>query len=286
MGHFRCNFLSYTFNRAVEIDVILPTMCGPEVAFSGSQYTGKDTDNYFANTHKVRAKYPLLYLLHGGINDYTTWERYTSIERYAEERRIAVVTFSGENKAFRNNSASDQPMGLLANRDNFYDFVKYELPDFLSANFPISTEPEHTYMAGLSMGGMGTMLHAFSRPEDFRAVGILSMSATRPVPGQEHPDGFLGKYAPRWDNGLLLQTAVREGKKLPAIYTACGTKDFGFERWKDFLIWMDELGVAYTSEYLEGYDHEWAFWDLEIVKFLDWIPRDDWYYLDKPKRRI
>ena len=62
--------------------------------------------------------------------------------------------------------------------------------------------------------------------------------------------------------------------------------DFGYERWQDFLRWMDELGVEYTADGVEGYDHEWAFWDMQIVKFLDWLPRTDWYYNDNPKRRI
>ena len=31
--------------------------------------------------HTPKAKYPVLYLLHGGNNDYSTWLRYTSIEK-------------------------------------------------------------------------------------------------------------------------------------------------------------------------------------------------------------
>ena len=84
MGHFTCNFISYSLNRSVTVNVILPTLTCPEI-FAGEK------------SHEVKEKYPVLYLLHGGINDYSSWERYTSIERYAEERRIAVVTFSSEN---------------------------------------------------------------------------------------------------------------------------------------------------------------------------------------------
>lgn len=86
MAHFTCNFISYVFNRAVDVDVIIPGVTSTEAGEPGV-------------THKPRWKYPVLYLLHGYCNDYSTWERYTSIERYAEERRIAVVTFSAENRS-------------------------------------------------------------------------------------------------------------------------------------------------------------------------------------------
>ena len=43
-----------------------------------------------------REKYPCLYLLHGLSDDYTIWQRRTSIERYAQEYGICVVMPSGD----------------------------------------------------------------------------------------------------------------------------------------------------------------------------------------------
>ena len=40
---------------------------------------------------------PTLYLLHGMHGNHTDWERKTSIERYAQDRKIAVVMPDGEN---------------------------------------------------------------------------------------------------------------------------------------------------------------------------------------------
>lgn len=77
-------------------------------------------------------------------NDYQVWHRYTSIARYAEECRIAVVTFSCHNKAYLN-----APLG-----ENFYDFLNEELPEFVEQYFPISTKPEERYIAGLSRAVM------------------------------------------------------------------------------------------------------------------------------------
>ena len=38
-----------------------------------------------------KGEYKTLWLLHGCTDDHTAWMRYSSIERYAEERGIAVV---------------------------------------------------------------------------------------------------------------------------------------------------------------------------------------------------
>lgn len=85
---------------------------------------------------------------------------------------------------------------------------------------------------------------------------------------------------------LLMKRRAEEGTKLPDIYTAMGDQDFGIRRYQAFLKEMDRLGIKYTYEIVPGYGHEWAFWDLEIQRFLDWLPRTDVYYRDNPKRRI
>ena len=41
--------------------------------------------------------------------------------------------------------------------------------------------------------------------------------------------------------------------------------------------------MEHTWHAVEGYEHEWRYWDLEIGNFLKWIPRTD-YYADKPHK--
>ena len=52
MAQIRCNFLSYTLRRAVDLTVIIPTMCFSEMMAENPH-------------HPQGAKYPVLYLLHG-----------------------------------------------------------------------------------------------------------------------------------------------------------------------------------------------------------------------------
>ena len=70
MAQIRCNFLSYTLRRAVDLTVIIPTMCFSEMMAENPH-------------HPQGAKYPVLYLLHGYGNNHATWNGYTSVELYA-----------------------------------------------------------------------------------------------------------------------------------------------------------------------------------------------------------
>lgn len=261
MAHITCNFISYTLRRAVDINVIIPTLTIPE-SFEGSP------------EHIVKAKYPVIYLLHGYGNDYSTWERYTSIERYAEERRIAVVTLSGENKAYRN----------IPNGDQYYTFISKELPELIYGLFPISSKPEDTYIAGLSMGGYGTLLHALSQPERYCAFGAFSPAVDMVV---NKKDGdLLTEEEKNLKPSALAKKISAEGGKFPKAYISCGTEDFLYNSVISFKDELIALGAHVTWDSVEGYGHEWAFWDDQIKKFMDWIPRTDSYYLDKPKRKI
>ena len=67
---------------------------------------------------------------------------------------MAVVTFSCHNKAYQN-----APLG-----ENFYDFLNEELPEFVENYFPVSDKSEERYIAGLSMGGYGALLHGLTNP--------------------------------------------------------------------------------------------------------------------------
>ena len=145
MAQIHCNFFSYSLCHGVDIEVTLPS------------FTSCNMDD--PHTHSLPGKFPVVYLLHGKGNDYMSWLRYTSVERYAEEKRIAIVTFSVGNKAYMNDD-----MG-----DNYYDFLNQELPEFVEAYFPISDSPKDRYIAGLSMGGYGALLHGIENPDRYSA---------------------------------------------------------------------------------------------------------------------
>ncbi|MCQ2513292.1 MAG: hypothetical protein MJ092_07930 [Lachnospiraceae bacterium] len=82
--------MSYSLGYPTNIDLILPTLA-----------VG-DCDPKKNPSHKIDAKYPILYLLHGHANDGGCWLNYTSVSRYAEEHRIAVCMVSTANVCYMN----------------------------------------------------------------------------------------------------------------------------------------------------------------------------------------
>ena len=146
MARIQCNMISYSLMRTVDINIILPTVTIPQI------FADKDNVN-----HIVKEKYPVLYLLHGYGNNQAQWCGYTNVELFAEERKIAVVMISAENKNYINYG-----------NDLFEDFLTKELPEFIVNNFPISSRKEDTYIAGLSMGGFGALYHGLGKPDQYQ----------------------------------------------------------------------------------------------------------------------
>lgn len=259
MAKISCNVISYILKRTVDITVIIPSPAISEpVGMNGTK-----------PSHNPVQKYPVLYLLHGEGNNQTAWTGYTNVELYAEERNIAVVLISGENKFHVNHPWSD----------HYFDFMAKELPEFIYNMFPVSRRPEDTYIAGLSLGGFGTLIHALNRPDDFAAFGAFSPAiALKSLQLYEEADE-------RFIPAKAAKTLAAKGTKFPKLYLACGTEDFLYQADLDFKNLLLELNIDLKWISLLNYGHEWRFWDLQIEAFLDWIPRTD-YYAQKINRQI
>lgn len=253
------NFYSYVLNRAVDISVVVPSVTCPE----SLGLTGETP------SHQLPAPFPVLYLLHGFGNNHAQWMGYSNVEMYAEERRIAVVTMSAENKGY-----------AKVGGDDFKRFVDVELPEFVTSYFPVSAKPEETYIAGLSMGGFGALYHGLAHPERYRAIGSFSggIGINPETLANNVHIGDQGAPLPEeYDLAALAKKDVEAGVKLPPLYIACGTEDFLYKANAAFVDELKDLGADVTWDAVEGYTHEWRFWDLEVERFLDWIPRDDIY---------
>lgn len=258
MARFECKFISYVLVRSVEITVIVPSVTIPESLGMGGEKP----------SHQVGERYPVMYLLHGMGNSHTDWCSYSNIEMYAEEHNMAVVMISGENKFYRSEKGGD----------DFFRFVSEELPEFVTNMFPISKEPEHTYIAGLSMGGYGSLIHGLNHPERFAAIGAFSAAVGVETPEQK--EAFAGGP---YDPYHLAKTAAAEGKSIPPLYVACGTEDMLYQNNVAYRDFLKEQKLDVTWVEVSGYTHEWRFWDMQVEAFLKWIPRTDGY--KKPEVR-
>ena len=89
--------------------------------------------------------YPVLYLLHGTSHDCSHFLRYTSIERYATDRKLAVVMPSAQLSGYAD----------MVHGEAFFTYLTEEVPQIVKNIYKVSSRREDTFVAGVSMGGYG-----------------------------------------------------------------------------------------------------------------------------------
>ena len=245
MAHIDINLISNTMGRNVDFTLILPSRRN----FTPIDKYDAKHDTYYQD--KKDKLYPLIILLHGYLNDEKAWTRYARAELFADENEIAICMVSGENKFYLNWEAK-------TTNDRFYDFIEYELKDYLYGTFPISPKREDNYIAGLSMGGFGALYHGLSNPKAYKAIGAFSA----PYTSFKEAD---------------LKKIVYSVKDAPFVYMACGDKDFLLDDSCELDQDLTKQKIDHYYDFVKGYGHEWRFWDMQLEKFIKFIDRTDDY---------
>jgi putative tributyrin esterase len=223
---------------------------------------------------KRAPKYRTLYLLHGHSDDHTAWQRFTSIERYAEGYNLAVV-MPAVHLSFYN----DMAHGL-----KYWQFISEEVPAIARDLFPLSSARKKNFAAGLSMGGYGAFKMALTHPERFAAAASLSGALDiRAVvnPGHRRNDkawleeirtvfGDLSKVPGSKHDLMTLAKKVAKGSIRPRLYQCCGTEDQLYEDNLRYREAVRKLPLDLTYEEGPG-EHNWAYWDMMIQRVLEWM---------------
>ena len=218
-------------------------------------------------------KHPVLWLLHGMSDDHSAWSRLTSIERYAAERKLAVIMPDANLSWYQD----------MASGPKYATFFRDELPGLAQGFFPVSPRRQDNFIAGLSMGGYGALYFALTQPERFSAAaslsGALDVAALAARPDEHRQTvlrsayGNLKKIAGgRSDLLALARKAVRAGVRLPALYACCGTGDFLLDDNRRFVAQARKIGLPLLYEEHEGPRHEWGYWDAQIRRVIGWLP--------------
>ncbi|KKQ20002.1 MAG: hypothetical protein A2Y45_03620 [Tenericutes bacterium GWC2_34_14] len=220
---------------------------------------------------KKDEKLKVLYLLHGYLGDHTDWMRYTALERYSWNYRLAIVM-----PAVNNSYYTDTVSGL-----NYFTYVSKELPEIMSSLLPISTKREDNYVAGLSMGGYGALKIALTYPERFSKAaslsGALDIDHIRELAGDQTRKtwfnavfGFKPSQQTPADLIYLVDLHLKHNVMLPDLFIGCGTEDFLYQDNLKFKKMLEDHQVKHV--YIESPGgHDWAFWDLYIQKVLAWL---------------
>ncbi len=256
-----CHFFAESLGLTTAVYVLLPQRARGQIGAAGASSAGP---------------YPAVYLLHGLSDDHTIWMRRTAIERYADERGLAVVMPAVGRSWYQD----------MASGPRYWTFVAEELPALVTAYFPIARRREDTFAAGLSMGGYGAFRLALAHPDRFAAAASLSgaldiaarhrrgIEANEIVSRTEMRSVFGEAATLEGGESDLFELARRAAKSpsRPRLYQYCGSKDFLYDdnlRFRDHLRGLD-FDLAFEED--DG-DHSWRHWDRQIAQALDWMRR-------------
>jgi len=227
--------------------------------------------DYDANT---KARYPVLYLQHGGGEDETGWIRQgranvildNCIAAKECKPMIVVMAYGYARRAGQpvpNAMPGPSPEAARAREDmtkTFEDDVKLALIPFVDKTYRTLTDRDHRAMAGLSMGGFQTFHVTLNNLDLFSHIGGFSGAG-----------GMLDarKMDPKTDyNGVFADPAAF-AKKVHLLWLGIGTAEpAGFlERIRGLHTSLTEAGIQHVYWESPGTDHEWQTWRRDLKDF-------------------
>ncbi len=264
MAHLTCNFFSKSLMRTVDITVILPT---DKFVFTDPNYEPPKT-------------FKTLYLLHGIFGSTSDWINGTRIEAWANEKDLAVVMPSGENKFYVDNPHSN---------DNFGKFIGEELVEFTRKTFPLSKKREDTFIGGLSMGGYGALRNGLKYHETFGSIVALSSGLIldavynskyddpNPIGNRYYYESIFGDIEQLKGSDMDYYHLIDsiDSEDMPELFLACGTEDeLLFEQNEELHAYLEKKKIKHEYQTGPG-GHDWVFWDTYIYKALEWLPLNE-----------
>ncbi|MBN9384247.1 MAG: esterase family protein [Chitinophagaceae bacterium] len=230
--------------------------------------------------------YPIVYLLHGYTDDNTGWLQFGEVNRYADKAiaegvipPMIIVMPNGDSSFYINS---------YDGKEKYEDFFIKEFMPSVERSFRIKGEKRYRGIAGLSMGGYGTLIYSLKYPELFAAAAPLSAavfddSALVTMPdiswtntfGQLYGRGLKGKtrLSTAWyANSPLKLVAERSVDALRSVryWIDCGDDDFLTKGNCLLHIALMEKHVPHEYRVRDG-GHTWTYWRTGITDALAFI---------------
>ncbi len=203
------------------------------------------------------AKYPVLYLLHGGGEDQRGW---------ASQGKTNVIldNMIAENKAkpmvvvmLDGNVSSGGLGGFNENvLRSFENELKTAAIPYVENNFRVETDARNRALAGLSMGGLQTLYAGIKNTDLFSYLGVFSSGWFANNSKLSDP-----QYEYMKANTSAINTNLKE------LWISMGGKeDIAYQNCQIMLKKFDDMGIKYKySEYPGG--HTWPVWRHDLMEF-------------------
>lgn len=230
--------------------------------------------------------YPVVYLLHGYTDDNTGWLQFGEINRLAdaaiEDGTIPPMII------VMPNADSSWYINSYDGKEKYEDFFIKEFIPTIEKTYRIKAEKRYRGIAGLSMGGYGTMILSLKHPELFSAAAPLSAAvfddtALSTMPDQNYENTFAQLFGRGlkgkdrlnhawYDNSVLkiVETKSADEIKKVRYWIDCGDDDFLTKGNCLLHIALTDKAVPHEFRMRDG-AHNWTYWRTGIIPALAFI---------------
>ena len=239
-----------------------------------------------ADYDRSERSYPVVYLLHGYTDDHTGWLQFGEVNRYTdkaiEEGTIPpmIIVMPNGDSSFYINSYDG--------KEKYEDFFIKEFMPAIEKTYRIKSQKKFRGIAGLSMGGFGTLNYALKYPDLFAAAAPLSAAVFddsalvkmrddryEATFGQLYGRDLKGndRLSKAWYNNStlkLVETKPADELKKIRYWIDCGDDDFLTKGNCLLHILLTDKQVPHEYRVRDG-EHNWTYWRTGIVDALAFI---------------
>ena len=231
-------------------------------------------------------RYPVVYLLHGFTDNESAWVQFGEVnlaaDRAIAEREIPplIIVMPDGGVAWYIND--------YQNKVRYEDMFVQEFIPHIDATFRTRPEREFRGVAGLSMGGWGTLVFAMKHPELFSACAAFSagvwtddefaamnQQAYERVVGAVFGPQLAGRdrltpHFRRYSPLHLAKTLPEDSLKRVRYYIDCGDDDFLSGGNSALHLALRDRKIPHEYRVRDG-GHSWSYWRTGIVDGLKFI---------------
>jgi enterochelin esterase-like enzyme len=227
--------------------------------------------------------YPVLYLLHGGGGNHIVWVQNGNVLNITDQAIkeglttpmiIVMPDAGGQNRGYTNDPRGEWP---------YEDFFFQEFIPYIEKTYRIRTGKRYRAIAGLSMGGHGTLIYALHHPELFAAAcplsaaaGPLNMDTAREFLPQIYPgitEAQVEAFYQRYSILELIQNFPEERKNAVRWYIDCGDDDALQQVYEGnclIHIAMRKKEIPHEFRIRDG-EHNWLYWRSALPSVLEFV---------------
>ena len=240
------------------------------ITFSGKKLQRENVlQVWLPSQHRHRGPYPVLYLMHDGGGDQTTYFLKTRIQQYVESLPLIVVTPNGER-----GYCADALHGPAHEQHFVHDLV-----GFVERFLPAIPERAARALGGQSTGAYSAMKLALKYPHIFGSVCAQGGSYRRggALGHVGWPKAIVADY---WrlfgdkpeggPNDIFALSEKLAPEDAPAIRFESGLADGLIGHAQDLHAHLDRLGIAHQYVEYEG-EHDFDTWDRHLAEGLSFL---------------